>query len=142
MTTTINRVNGVYEREVAVHMNLVANEASIIYTNAATDPYTNNSGSTMLGQNQSNLDSVSDGQLRHWSVFSTGGGGVAYLGVICSASNKAQGVTGPAEPVGDRFAVDYVAHEMGPVRRAAHTYLTPNRLHPGMPRRPRPWLNT
>ena len=58
VTTSINRVNGVYEKEVAVRMILVANNDLIIYTNPSTDPYTNNSGGTMLGQNQSNLDAV------------------------------------------------------------------------------------
>ena len=58
VTTSINRVNGVYEKEVAVRMILVANNNLIIYTNPSTDPYTNNSGGTMLGQNQTNLDAV------------------------------------------------------------------------------------
>lgn len=122
MTTTMNRVNGIYEREVAVHMNLVANEASIIFT-AEPDGYTNSSGSTMLGQNQSKLDTVigtANYDVGH--VFSTGGGGVAGLGVICSAGNKARGVTGLPSPVGDAFAVDYVAHEMGHQFGGLHTF--------------------
>ncbi|MBK8811897.1 MAG: VCBS repeat-containing protein [Acidobacteria bacterium] len=118
----MNRVNGVYERDLAIRMNIIANNDLLIYTDGATDPYTNSSGSTMLTENTNNLNTViqtANYDIGH--VFSTGGGGVATLNGPCGA-NKARGVTGLTNPVGDPFAIDYVAHEMGHQWGSNHTF--------------------
>lgn len=123
MTTAMNRVNGVYEKDLSARMILVADNNNLIYLNASSDPYSNNDGSAMLGQNQTTCNSVigsSNYDIGH--VFSTGGGGVAYLASLCSNSNKAKGVTGLPAPTGDPFYIDYVCHEVGHQFNGGHTF--------------------
>ncbi|MBP7865986.1 MAG: PKD domain-containing protein [Acidobacteria bacterium] len=121
--TTMNRVVGVYEREVAIRMVLVANNDNLIYTDPTTDPYTNDTAAALLNENQANCDAViGDANYDIGHVFGTGGGGLASLWVPCVSGSKARGETGSGAPVGDPYDIDYVAHEMGHQWGGQHTF--------------------
>ncbi|MFK7947367.1 MAG: reprolysin-like metallopeptidase [Saprospiraceae bacterium] len=123
IVTTINRVNGIYENEVAVRLILVANNNSLIFLDADTDPFSNNNTGVLVIQSHaqiSNIIGTSNFDIGH--TFSTGAGGLASLRSVCHNNQKGRGVTGVPQPVGDPFDIDYVAHEIGHQFGGNHTF--------------------
>ncbi len=122
MTTSINRVNEIYENDLSVRLVLVGNTNLLIETDAATDPYTNGNTGVMINESQTEITNVigsANFDIGH--LFGTNSGGLAGLGVVCNNFQKARGVTGSANPVNDPFDIDYVCHEVGHQFGGAHT---------------------
>lgn len=124
ITTTINRVTGIYEREMAIRLILIGNADTIVYTDPTTDPFIGNDDADILIDESQTVINTNIGATNYdiGHTFSTGAGGLAGLGVVCNDSKKAEGVTGQSHPVGDPFDVDYVAHEIGHQFGADHTF--------------------
>lgn len=119
MVVTMTRVNGVFEKDMALRMNLVANNDLVIFI--TSDTFDNANSGTLINQSQTVIDAnigAANYDIGH--TVSTGGGGLAQLFSPCSA-NKARGITGSGAPVGDPYDIDYVAHEMGHQWGANHT---------------------
>ena len=121
MNVTLTRLNQIFERELNVHLNLVTTNKDIIFI--TSDNFTNNDASSLIDESQTVIDNVigtANYDMGH--TFSTGRGGLASLGSVCSSWSKASGITGSPSPVGDPYDVDYVAHEMGHQFGANHTF--------------------
>ena len=131
MTTSMNRINGVYGREMSVIMNFVANEDTLIWTTNTggkngDDPfgsdYVNSHATDCNGINQTVCDArIGNGSYDVGHVFTSGAGGYSQVGVICRSNYKARSATGQPNPIGDGFDIDYVVHEMGHEFGAEHT---------------------
>lgn len=140
MNATMTRVNGIMEKDLAVHLNMIANNNLVVYTNASTDPYsgcTTGSGGAWNAELMNNLHTVlgdSAFDIGHLFGSCGGGGNAGCIGCVCSNvlstggtaenSYKGSGYTSPSDniPAGDTFDIDYVIHEMGHQLGANHTF--------------------
>ena len=137
MNATMTRVNAVFENDLAVRLTIIAGNDAVIYTNAATDPYSNSGPGADGGWNaevQNTLTTVlgnSAYDIGHLFGGSGGGGDAGCIGCVCEnptsstdGSAKGSAFTSPSDaiPEGDTFDIDYVAHEMGHQLGANHTF--------------------
>jgi hypothetical protein len=136
INATLTRCNGVFEKDLALHLNLIANTNSVLYYNPATDPYSANLSQWNL-QLQQTLTSVigsANYDIGHMFGATGGGGNAGCIGCVCvNPANKrslakGSGITSPADaiPQGDNFDIDYVVHEMGHQLGANHTFSMSN----------------
>lgn len=118
--TTINRVNQVYERELGVKLVLIPNTDDLLFTDPLTDGISNTD--RLIDEITAKINGIiPSGSYDLGHGFSTAGGGIAEYASVCT-SNKAEGVTGSSNPVGDPFDIDFVAHEIGHQFSGDHTF--------------------
>ena len=122
IVTAINRVNAIYERDLGVRLVLVANNQQLI-ENGANVIFSNGNLFSMFLENQAWTDSkIGNSNYDIGHVFGTDGGGLAWRGAACDRPNKAKGVSGIRDPLGDPFYIDFVAHEIGHQLNAEHSF--------------------
>ena len=123
MNTSMTRVNGIFERDVALTMQLVANNETIIYLDGNTDPYVAvEDHIATLNEIQTVCDTqIGTANYDMGHLFKIGGAGYAALSSVCT-SIKGKGFTGTDPPLRDAFDIDFVAHEIGHQFGATHSF--------------------
>jgi hypothetical protein len=136
-TTLMNRVNQIYNDDLAVKMVLVAGSDSLNMNTTADETAAgfpaSGSGSGSIGsgctsalltKTQTAIDTIigsANYDIGHIAL-GINGGGIASLGVVGQNGVKGKGCTGLPTPTGDFMAIDYVAHEMGHQFAGNHTF--------------------
>ena len=142
---TMTRVNGVFEKDFAIHMNIVASTTNVIFYDPATDPYTTMANwntqlqktlnTTLTGPSTTLAANNAAYDVGHMFGETGGGGNAGCIGCVCvngvasgTGATKGRGITSPADgvPMGDTFDIDYVAHELGHQFGANHTFSNAN----------------
>ncbi|WP_080778598.1 reprolysin-like metallopeptidase [Chryseobacterium phocaeense] len=121
MNASLTRMNGVFEKDLSLHFNLVANNDAVIYVDAASDPYGASGQQNPQAQTTiTNAIGAENYDMGH--IFDKEDGNGYAPGEICDNNTKAQGWTASNFPEGDTFDIDYVAHEMGHQLGGNHSY--------------------
>lgn len=124
----LNAANAIYERELSLRMVLIGNNSQVVYT-AEPDPFTNTDPNAMLTQVRTTLrDQIGTANYDLGHVLGTGGSGVAYIGVACSAAAdgngpfKGGGVSLMGGTAGNSTYVGLWTHELGHQFGANHSF--------------------
>lgn len=121
INATVTRINEIFETDLAVTLELVANTDAVIYTDPSSDPYTGNLNS----QVQTTLDNTigaTNYDIGHLFDQGDNGGNAGYVGSVCVNGQKGSAYSSGVEPEGDIYDLDFVAHEMGHQLGANHTW--------------------
>jgi len=125
IVTIVNRINSVYEREVAVRMILIADTDKVIFDSADDDPFppVSNGMGPIISQNaitQNTIIGFNNFDIGH--VFGVGSyQGLASLGSVCTNRKSQAASYARTTPMGDAYVINIVCHEMGHQFNAAHT---------------------
>jgi len=146
----VNRLNAIYENDLGVHFQLAENNDRLIFADKDTDPFKGLGDDDQLVLRNAAVaaqtlgrENYDVGHLVH-AVASGTAGLAGRIGNTClnatrtidvrpgtkvtdqdyedDGADKAAGMTGSADPFGDTFHVDYVAHELGHQFGGQHTF--------------------
>ncbi|MCW5517826.1 reprolysin-like metallopeptidase [Muriicola sp. Z0-33] len=121
INATLTRVNVVFEADLAVTLELVANTDAVIFTDGTTDPYNGNLNTQVQNTLTANIGATNY-DVGHLFHRAPDNGNSGFIGSVCVDNQKGSAFASALIPQGDRFDLDYVAHELGHQFGANHTW--------------------
>jgi len=121
INATVTRINGIFETDLGITLELVANTDAVIFTDSETDPYDGNLNTQVQNTLTTNIgeENYDIGHLFHEDEAN---GNAGFIGAVCTDNRKGSGYAASPNPLGDTFDLDFVAHELGHQFGANHTW--------------------
>ena len=127
VVSTLNRVNEVFEVDMAITFTLVTG-TEIIFPNPGTDPYTGSFNSQLQAELTSTVGEANY-DIGHLFAYAGNNGNAGCIGCVCQDGQKGSGFSAHTfldndggSYMSDFFDIDYVPHEMGHQMGANHTF--------------------
>ena len=121
INATLTRVNEVFETDLGVTLELIANTDLVIFTDPDTDPYGGNLNSEIQNTLTTTIGEANY-DVGHLFHEDTDGGNAGFIGSVCRDNQKGSGYAAALNPQGDIFDLDFVSHELGHQFGANHTW--------------------
>ncbi len=122
INATVTRNNEVFETDLGVTFELVANTDAVIFTDADTDPYSGSLSSKVQNTLTSTIGAENYDIGILFNKASTGDGNAGTIGSVCIDNRKGSAYVSGPNPEGDLYDLDFVAHELGHQLGANHTW--------------------
>lgn len=125
VVSTTNKLNAIYEADLAVRLKLIDEEEKLIFINSATDPFTGPTAADWLNQNTqviiNAIGQLSKFDIGHCFARYISGDAAGIAGGDCCSNNKGRGVSTGNLPYGDDF-FSVVGQEVGHMWAGGHSW--------------------
>ncbi len=122
INASLTRINGLFENDLGVRLELIATNDQIVFVDPNTDPY---QGVSTTQAQAAFTDTIGEENYDIGILFGVSensNGNAGRIGSVCRNNIKGSSFASAPIPEGDVFDIDFVAHEIGHQFGANHTW--------------------